>query len=100
MQTIQTLGDHDPLPRPLVEMMWVVQELTAAGRDPSLSEIAEELEISRTEVHRRLGALEARGRVRRLPGRWRAIEVLAPVPLPDFADQAIEVLRPAAGGCA
>jgi hypothetical protein len=38
--------------------------------------------------------------VRRLPGRWRAIEVLAPVPLPDFTDQPIEVLRAAAGGCA
>jgi SOS-response transcriptional repressor LexA len=49
------------------------------GTTPSLQEIADSLGLrSRSSAHRLVAALEERGRIRRLTGRRRAIEVVKP----------------------
>lgn len=59
------------------------------GLYPSYREMAAGVGVaSSSAVHRLLNGLEARGRVRRLPYRARAIELLAPVAIPRAADGA------------
>ena len=43
---------------------------------PSLSEMAREFNTSITEINRRLGHMQARGYIHRIPGAHRSIEIL------------------------
>jgi DNA-binding MarR family transcriptional regulator len=47
------------------------------GVPPTVREIAGALEISPSGAHGLLDRLEARGRIRRMPGRARTVEVVA-----------------------
>ena len=47
------------------------------GVPPTIREIGEALEISLSSAHGLLERLEARGRIRRTPGRARTVEVVA-----------------------
>ena len=59
------------------------------GLSPSYREMAAGVGVaSSSAVHSLLNGLEARGRVRRLPYRARAIELLEPVAIPRAADGA------------
>lgn len=48
------------------------------GVAPTLEYIGQQLEITRSGVHRLLGGLETRGAIRRLPRQARAIEIIRP----------------------
>ena len=51
------------------------------GVSPSMVEMADHLGIaSKSAISSRLGSREKRGWIRRLHGRWRAIEIIKPVP--------------------
>lgn len=59
------------------------------GVSPTLDEIGRGLGLThRSGVLRLLDCLEERGRIRRLPRRQQAIEVIAPVPVPCAPDGA------------
>ena len=61
----------------------------AKGYSPSFQEMAEALGVqSKGTVTRLLGHLEARGRIRRLPFRQRAIEILDIPSIPRAPDDA------------
>ncbi len=47
------------------------------GVPPTIREIAEALEISLSGAHGLLDRLQARGRIRRMPGRARTVEIVA-----------------------
>ncbi|HEV2301505.1 MAG TPA: hypothetical protein VGR91_08040 [Stellaceae bacterium] len=62
----------------------VIQELCAAGRPPSLAELAAELGLQRrAAAHGHLVKLRERGHVAWLPGRGRSLTVVNPIPMPD-----------------
>jgi repressor LexA len=56
--------------------------LSAAPVCPTISQMAEAMERTRSTVHRLLSGLEERGWVRRLHGRVRSVEVLRPITKP------------------
>jgi len=59
-------------------------QLATGGVSPSLSECAQAQRLKKTIIFDRLGALERKGAIRRLPYRSRAIEVLTPPSIPTI----------------
>lgn len=58
--------------------------LATGGVSPSLSECARAQRVKKTIIFDRLGALERKGAIKRLPNRNRAIEVLTPPSIPTI----------------
>lgn len=60
------------------------------GVSPACTDIAKTIGISsKGRVSEALTALESEGRIRRLAGRCRAIEIIAPIPIYDAATHEI-----------
>jgi len=82
-------------------LLFIHDRLGESGVSPSFDEMREALALkSKSGVHRLISALEARGFIRRLPNRARALEV---VKLPESAAPAppnVVQLRPAAPAAA
>lgn len=83
------------LTRKQQELLLFIQDCLARnGVSPSFEEMKQALQLkSKSGIHRLLGGLEARGFLRRLPNRARALEVLRPA---DYA-AAPEARNPASG---
>lgn len=60
-------------------LFFIGDRIANTGVAPSFDQMREHLGLkSKSGVHRLLAALEERGRIRRLPGRARAIEIVEP----------------------
>lgn len=57
-------------------LLYLHRRISADGIAPTVTEICIELGLHRGAVHRLLTALEARGAIRKLPRKSRAIEIL------------------------
>jgi SOS-response transcriptional repressor LexA len=78
-----TLADspEPPLTQRQRECLMAIQQYIAAEHQaPTLDELADRLDCSKTNVFDTLERLEARGAIRRRLGEARAIEVLRPIP--------------------
>ena len=75
-------------------LLFIDARLKEGGISPSFDEMREALDLnSKSGVHRLNSALEARGFIRRLPNRARALEV---VKLPEVRSATVTPLRPVA----
>src|SRR3569833_3952610 len=80
-------------------LLFIDDRLKDGGISPSFDEMREALDLkSKSGVHRLISALEARGFIRRLPNRARALDV---VKLPEVRPSAtVPPLRPVAAAAA
>lgn len=79
-----------PLPRQMALLRFIAGYMEAhGGIAPTYREMADGIGASAPSVvQRMLTRLEERGRLRRMPNRERAIELLAPIAIPRAADGA------------
>lgn len=77
------MARHNAALRPLfdAEVAAYIRWASAGGAGPSQREIAQALGLGAQTVANALRRLEARGVVRRLPGKARALEVCGPLPM-------------------
>jgi len=68
-------------------------QLAHRGVSPRLDDCAQALGIHKSNIHRLLEGLQERGLIRRLPNRERAIDVLAPPPVPMIGDRITAALK-------
>lgn len=75
-------------PREAELLFFLRERIEAHGVAPSFDEMRVHLGLSaKSGVHRLLSGLEERGRIRRLPNRARAIEVIPEHPLASFTTE-------------